>query len=151
MVVGVIAVLVWGHTRLAATSLGAIVRDHGCARHARQVRHTHHTQRRDGTGWTRGWLVVLREWSERLEQTVRGTLVLVDGHGYSAFARSMAWSTTTDGPLALGLTSKLKISVGTASVAHALGLSTMPLMGHSTAAVPRMAYTCSPEYPNLVR
>ncbi|CFP65304.1 Uncharacterised protein [Bordetella pertussis] len=38
----------------------------------------------------------------------------------------------------MGRMSKSKISVGMASVQHALGMSTMPLMRPSTGAVPRM-------------
>lgn len=43
------------------------------------------------------------------------------------------------GPAEQGVMSKSKISVGTNTVAQALGMSTMPLMWPSTGAVPRMA------------
>ena len=49
-----------------------------------------------------------------------------------------------DGPSAEGVMSKLKISVGIAKVAQALGISTIPLIRPSTGAVPRMAYAWAP-------
>ena len=42
-------------------------------------------------------------------------------------------------PVALGLMSMPNISVGIANVAHALGMSTIPLIRPSTGAVPRIA------------
>jgi hypothetical protein len=56
----------------------------------------------------------------------------------SAFAKSTP-ETCLLGPALLGLMSNAKISVGIASVAQALGISTMPLMRPSTGAVPKIA------------
>ena len=55
------------------------------------------------------------------------------------FARSTPPLTPANGPEAVGVISKLKISVGKYSVAQAFGISTIPLMRPSTGAVPRMA------------
>lgn len=54
-------------------------------------------------------------------------------------ARSALVGMEIFGPFALGRMSKLKISLGIARVAQALGISTMPLIRPSTGAVPRMA------------
>lgn len=54
-------------------------------------------------------------------------------------ARSTPPPTWAIGPDAFGFMSNSKISVGSHSVAHALGISTIPLMWPSTGAVPRMA------------
>lgn len=56
-----------------------------------------------------------------------------------ALLRSIFPSTALIGPSAPGRMSKSKISMGRASVAQALGISTMPLIRPSHGAVPRMA------------
>jgi len=49
------------------------------------------------------------------------------------------------GPDADGWISKSKISVGSQSVAHELGISTTPLMCPCTGAQPSSEYACAPE------
>jgi hypothetical protein len=58
---------------------------------------------------------------------------------YVTTAKSLPGGTDSVGPAALGVMSKSKISVGMAKVAHAFGMSTMPLIRPSTGAVPKMA------------
>jgi hypothetical protein len=92
---------------------------------------------RSATARTVGWGRRLTHAGGVLERAVVATLVFVERH-YSAFARSGPL-TIFVGPLAFGLMSKAKISVGNASVAHAFGMSTIPLMRPSIGAVPKIA------------
>lgn len=77
----------------------------------------------------------------QLEDAMGDTLVLVEGHAAShlASARSDPAGILEMGA-ELGRISTPKISVGMARVAHAFGMSTIPLMRPSTGAVPKMAY-----------
>lgn len=61
------------------------------------------------------------------------------GQTSGASGMSMPGLTPGNGPLALGLMSKSKISVGSHKVAQALGMSTTPLIWPCTGATPRMA------------
>jgi hypothetical protein len=90
---------------------------------------------------TRGRRIELAHRSLLVEKTVSGALVLVDGHAflYLAIARSVPEGTIGIAP-DVGFTSNVKISVGIASVAHAFGMSTIPLIRPSTGAVPKIAY-----------
>jgi hypothetical protein len=77
----------------------------------------------------------------QLEDAVSGALVFVKGHGgpHVTDARSFPSGIIGTGAL-LGRMSMAKISVGMASVAQALGMSTIPLIRPSTGAVPKIAY-----------
>jgi hypothetical protein len=125
--------------RLVTTLLVAIARDHLTRFHLRQARRT---QDAPGTITAIGTRLGQRgvaQAANGFKHAVRSALVFVHRHDQSAFAKSMLPFSILIGPLALGLMSNAKISVGIASVAHALGMSTMPLMRPSIGAVPKIA------------
>src|SRR5688572_12156205 len=137
------------HVGLVSTLLVPIVRDPCVGVHQRQVRRAQHTT---GVARTRraGHVLFAQDDAVRsFEGSVFWTFVFVDRHlgslawlGFTRYlttAKSTSEVTDFCGPLALGLMSNEKISVGKASVAHALGMSTMPLMRPSMGAVPKMA------------
>jgi hypothetical protein len=64
---------------------------------------------------------------------------LTSAHKSGDIGMSIALVMCLVGPAAFGITSKAKISVGSHSVAQALGISTTPDMCPCTGAVPRMA------------
>jgi hypothetical protein len=75
----------------------------------------------------------------RLAGTASSHLSLFYNVIHFVTARSTSPARYLIGPLALSLMSKSKISVGSHSVAQALGISTIPLIWPSTGAVPRIA------------
>lgn len=108
---------------------------------------------------TRYGQVAFRDAAQHVRGAVVGTMEFIDGHqesssarrptdaarvscramGYEATARSLPPRSINFGPSALIEISKSKIPVGSHRVAHAFGISTMPLMCPSTGAVPRIA------------
>lgn len=123
--------------------------------HARQGLHQSETWRRHhprgGPAAKRaeGAIVALGDAAVEGEFSAVPTVVVVKGHGsccgsrlgrsQDTRARSILPSRYFLGPDEFGRMSNEKISVGTYSVAQALGMSTMPLMWPSTGAVPRIA------------
>lgn len=67
-----------------------------------------------------------------------GAMVRPAGPYQLQLATSCPAGTLAFGPALFGRMSKSKISVGTATVQHALGMSTIPLTRPSTGAVPRI-------------
>ncbi len=121
-----------------------------CAGGGGHQREIGNRQNPDGTRLAFGarrLLISLLHRTELRKRTARGASVFVEGHAIaeipvfcqSALAKSALPGTDLDGPFAFGRMSNAKISEGTYSVAHAFGISTMPLMWPSTGAVPRMA------------
>ena len=67
-----------------------------------------------------------------------GMKLLRTAHRDQSESATSLCGTSRVGPLAFGRISKSKISVGNASVQHAFGMSTIPLIRPSTGAVPRI-------------
>jgi hypothetical protein len=128
------------HAGLMAALFVAIARhsfaplDEGAPRNAQNARGRLTTGRAGGGGGE------VLDRTVELEDAVRATLVLVKGHDAPQVTEARSCPAGIAGrDSALGRMSMAKISVGMASVAHALGMSTIPLMRPSTGAVPRMA------------
>lgn len=139
------------HMRFVTALVIAVVGSASGWVHQRQMGRTQYATR--AMRAARAWHVLFAELNgvRRFEHSVFGTFVFVNRHVnlrssarkrlqcHFTTARSTSEVTALWGPDAFGLMSNEKISVGSASVAHALGMSTMPLMRPSIGAVPKMA------------
>ena len=97
-------------------------------RHQAEIRRKNDPNRGLTAFRARCWKIAFGQATAERELAAARTFVFVEWHGsYFTLARSLPL-TIFFGPLALGMMSNLKISVGRYNVAHAFGMSTMPLM-----------------------